>query len=352
MRRHLTRLAAIAAASLLTACNAPSAPRAQPTAQPAATPTSQPPAITSTEPWSFAGFEGEILRTTHYRIFTTADNQVLKQRIPLFLERALQHYRVAALTDPLNPLPLPTSSLDTYFMDSRPQWETLTTKILGPARDAALNIERGGFATRGIGVYFDIGLFDTLAVASHEGWHQFTQRTFRQPLPTYLEEGLATYMEGHRWIQATPVFAPWANPQRYDQLRAASTRDELFTLDELTTQSPQQLSGFGDDRILTYYAQVWALTHFLHEQHPQALDALLRDASAGRLAATLARNTTLSPRAAVNIVRSRRSPAVLHAYINTVTPAQLADDYAEFTRRLVATGSRNAIVQGNSPLAP
>ena len=342
---------AIAAALLLAACTTP-APTAT---RPAQTPRQHHPAPPTTvvierTPWTFAGNRGNTIRTPHYRIFTTASNTVLLDRVPAFLEQTIEHYRTAALEDPSIPLPLPARSLDTYFMDSRPQWEAITTRILGERRNAALNIQRGGFATRGIGVYYDIGLADTLAVAAHEGWHQYTQRTFRHRLPTTLEEGLATYMEGHTWHDGRARFKPWANLARYDQLRNAAAQERLLSLEELTASSPSHLAAFGDDRLLTYYAQAWALTHYLKLHHPRALDAILRDAAEGRLN----RRTNHALRELPPERRpTNHAAAVLAAYAaipEGITTAQLEQRLSSFTAQLIATGSRDRIAQGQRPV--
>jgi len=337
---------------ILNACSSPTPIASTPTGPPQTPRHAQPtPAVViERTPWSFAGNRGTTIRTPHYRIFTTASNTVLLDRVPAFLEQTIDHYRTAALEDPSIPLPLPARSLDTYFMDSRPQWEAITTRILGTRRDAALNIQRGGFATRGIGVYYDIGLADTLAVAAHEGWHQYTQRTFRNRLPTTLEEGLATYMEGHTWHHDNARFTPWANLARYDQLRSAAAEGRLLSLEELTASSPTRLAAFGDDRLLTYYAQAWALTHYLKHHHPAALDAILRDAAEGRLIRRT--NATIK-----NLPPERRpanhAAAVLTAYAalpEGITTAQLEQRLAAFTAQLTATGSRDRIAQGQSPV--
>ncbi len=302
--------------------------------------------IESVEDWSFGSASGQIIRTPHYRIFTTESQPLLVGRMPNFLERALEHYRAA-----ITPLPAPPIKLDTYFMDNRPQWVRLAQQILGPESENLTRIQRGGFATRGVGVFYDIGVFDTLSVAAHEGWHQYAQRTLRERLPIWLEEGIATFMEGHKWDGAEPAFLPWANVERFDQLRKAHAAGRLLALPDLLAASPLE-AGPGADALIDYYAQVWALVHFLIEAeegaYRPALRAILDDAADGRLNRTLL--VRLGRADAARAISTARGDGVLRAYVATPMDS-LAASYASFIDRIVAVGSRDRIVAGRSPLS-
>lgn len=306
-----------------------------------------------TEPWSFGGAEGQILRTPHYRVFTTEESPVLRDRVPRFLELALDHYRTSAVMG--DPLPVPPMRLDTYLMDNRAQWEGVTRRLLGSRAAPTLAIGRGGFATRGIGVYYDIGLYDTLAVAAHEGWHQYTQRTFKDPLPTWLEEGMATFMEGHRWQDGSPRLMPWANVQRYDTLRAAHAEGVLLSVRDLLYKRPADLTG-DPDTLLTYYAQVWALVHYLETgqggRYKPGLDRLLRHAAEGRLVRTLV-NRGLTRGESLRIVQARRTAGLLLVYVLDPVDERLdafEAGYASYVGRIVRLGGRDRIVQGLPPI--
>lgn len=304
------------------------------------------PQILSREPWRYTTAEGEILRTTNYRLYTTTQDKVIRDRLAGFLEHALMHYRTA-----VTPLPPPATKLDTYLMNNRPQWERITKQLMGPQAETLLKIPRGGYASRGFGVFYDIGLFDTLAIAGHEGWHQFTQKTFQEPLPVWMEEGLATYMEGHRWEQNTPIFRPWANVQRFDQLRKAANLGQLLTLEELLDSRPQDFLDSTDDKVLTFYAQLWGLTHYLAEsesgKYRASLERLVQDASAGRIAARLAE--ALGDRAGRSPLATRNGPAVFLTYFNPDLSAA-SEEYRRFLDDLVRTGSRSAVADGLSPI--
>ncbi len=351
------RPSASSAALLLCGCSS-SPPAHPPEASPAAA--SPSPAVVSprpasvvlsVDPWEFNGRSGKLIRTPWYRVFTTETNPAMIEAMPEFLEAALEHYTTAIAV-----LPRPAMKLDTFLMATRPQWVALTQQVMGVAAPTYLRIERGGFAAGGRALLWSIGPRDTLAIAAHEGWHQYTQRTFKQWLPAWLEEGIATYMEGfvpdprdpHR-----PTFSGWANVERFDQLRAAAGRGGLIPLPDLLRMSPQGLIDTSTERTLTYYAQVWALTHFLREhddgKHRAALAILVADAASGRLEKTL--TPKHGSQAAHRIVLSRGGPVVFQAYFDEDLDAAAAE-YARFVERVVSEGSRERIVAGRSPLNP
>lgn len=303
------------------------------------------PATVSREPWTFRGREGEIIRTTHYRIFTTVPNSILKDRLTLLIEEAMHRYRTA-ITD----LPAPPIRLDTYFMENRPQWEQVTRMILGQQADAISRIERGGFATRGIAVYFNIGLADTMTIAAHEGWHQYTQRTFRNKLPIWLEEGMALYHEGHRWEGSRPVFLPWANPERYDRLRASVTAGRFIPLTTLITMTPNDHLEGNTPTVLDFYAHAWAAAHFLVESPDlrPALEQILQDAAAGRLRTS--RTGHPQSRGFHGDNRSAQRPADPVLIYTGMDPQALDERYEAFVREIVRPGGRDRIISGRSPL--
>jgi len=304
----------------------------------------------TTEAWTFEDKEGIVVTTPHYRIYTTTTRQGLKDRIPKFMEAALMHYRSA-----LAPLPLPTSPLETYLLSNRPQWTRITQRLMGADAAIYLRIQRGGFAADGRAILYEIGPHDTYAIAAHEGWHQFTQRTFRNPLPIWLEEGLACYMEGFRWTQGDstlPNFMPWANIERFDELRSAARSERLLTLDQLTRTSPQELMANDADLALTYYAQLWALVHYLNEgeegRHRDSLRQVILDAQAGRLIERIRR--TSGGRAASIYASRRLAPGLLEGWFGEPT-AELNIKYRAFIADITRIGGKESIVAGRTPVS-
>lgn len=304
--------------------------------------------MTTSEPWSFDGDQGRLVRTAHYRLFLTGDDALMTAILPGFLERSLNRY-----TTELATLPKPTVKLDTFVMRDRKQWTSLMRRQLGPAAETYLVIARGGFTSGGRGLLWNVGLRDTLALAGHEGWHQYTQRVFRESLPPWLEESVAVYYEGFvldPLANSGDVLrpSPWANVARFDELRRAAHR--LLPLPTLLTTEPDALLARDDDA-LGYYAQLWALSLFLTQTtdaRRAGLATVLRDAGDGQLsmniAARLGQSNTPSPL------------ALWRAYFMSGSMDDSGDpltrdaaEFASFTADLLSTGAREAIAQGRDP---
>ncbi len=295
---------------------------------------------TKEQPWRFGDYAGRIVTTSNYRLYTTVSRHSMLERLPVFLERGLVHYRTA-----LGMLPEPPGRLETFLFETKNQWDAKTRQMLPDQAATFLMLGRGGFTTRGTSVLYYIGS-DTLAIAAHEGWHQYSQRTFRQQLPLWLEEGIATYMEGYlSHPDGLPKFHPWANLERYHALRDAVRADRLLPLSEILERPPQSFLETGKADLLVYYAQVWALTHFLAEgeggRYRPALEDMIADAAAGRLG-----GRSSSDRGAH--ASTRLGPPLLVQYFETDLEAFEAA-YIEFMRAITRTGGRESIVQGRSP---
>jgi hypothetical protein len=303
--------------------------------------------VESSEAWSYAGRPGRAIHTAHYRFYLTQTDPMMVNRLPLFMETAMSFYR-----NSFAGLPPPPGKLDTFLMATRGQWETLTRQLMGDNADTYLRIQRGGFASGGRGVFYDIGAADTLSIASHEGWHQYTQRTFAEPLPIWLEEGIATTMEGYRWENSGPVILPWSNTERFDQLRAAAAGGTLLPLATIFDTSPQELISVPTmaDAALTYYAQIWVLVHFLQEgedgKYRNGLQQCVNDAASGQLGDIL--RERLGDRAGRSTLVRRKGPGVAMAYFNADINV-LAQEYARFLEIVVRPGSRGPVVEGRSP---
>jgi hypothetical protein len=316
----------------------------------------------SIEAWTFEDKPGKLLQSDSYRIFTTTERPLLLERLPAFLELALEHY-----TSALGPLPRPAGQMESFLFANRPQWARMTQREMGDQADVYLQIQRGGFAARGRAILYDIGPMDTFAIAGHEGWHQYTQRTFKDHLPVWLEEGVATYMEGFRWessdgtvgspwtggpVGSRPRFMPWCNLERFEMLRRSVRSGSLMSLQQVTLSTPQELMSKGGDSALVFYAQAWAAVHFLNEggngAYRAAFKTLLTDASNGGLTAKIER--TLGGRAASMHRLRRPGVDILQVYTGK-TAEQLDAEYQEFITQVVKVGARQQIVQGKSPLA-
>lgn len=276
-----------------------------------------------------------MFRTPSYRLFTTVADDSLRDRLPVFVEAAGLQYRTAiALLSP------PSTALDTYVMSAHSQWQQVVTQLLGSRSDLIAGMSRGGFTLQGRSILYEIGPRDTFVLLAHEGWHQFVQASFRESIPIWLDEGLATWFEGHRWNGEVPLFTSRDNPDRQIALAKAVRANSLIPLDQLTNSTPQDWIARGGDWPLTYYAQVWALTRFLAEDpiRHEALSNILTLASRGQLRSELSRR--VGDRAAGIAMSRRVGPAVLEAFVNR-DPAALQRDYATFIESL-ALGDRDA----------
>jgi hypothetical protein len=155
---------------------------------------------------------------------------------------------------------------------------------MGNQAEAALRLEAGGYTVNGVTVCYNIGGLATLAVATHEGMHQFLYHRLANRLPLWTEEGMATTAEGMTVSGDRVRFTPDANPLRQSDLRKTILRKQWAPLGLLLRTNPKQLVATGRGSPLGYYAQVWALIHWLRNSPELAprLQRLLDDAAAGR----------------------------------------------------------------------
>jgi len=303
----------------------------------------------TSEAWTFEGRTGTLIRTRSFRLFTTMQPGRVVDILPEFMEAALDGYTSALL-----PLPRPAKPMDAFLMRTRDEWVTLTQQVMG--RDAApyLKIPRGGLTSNGKALLFDVGRArDTLMLAAHEGWHQYTQSTFKDALPMWLEEGMATYMEGFRQDRADPTrfaFLPWANMERFFALREASRRGRIVNLETLLNSTPQDLMAENSNAALQYYAQVWALTHFLNDaenaKYRPALHQMIKDAADGTLTATI--RAMRGGRAASSFAARRRGVDPLLTYIDMDLDV-LNKQYQDYVAWIVAPGNERVVSQGKVP---
>lgn len=298
--------------------------------------------------WTFQGASGMAYTTPHYRLLTTVDRPMVRDRLPGFAEASLSRF-VEAFPE----MPRPPGGLEVFVLESRPEWERYVGEVYGSeGLERYRGIERGGFTQHGRAVLWDIGVQDTLAILAHEGWHQYAQVVLHEPLPSWLDEGIAVWAEGFRWDvyhPDEPVFLPWANVERFDQLRAASSREGLMPLDQLLTAQPQELIRASSASTLTYYAQCWALAQYIMDDpgRRNSLGRLLEDAAAGRVMMRLERR--FGERAARSAVLRRSGIEVWQLYFGESIDAE-RESFEAYVHQLVAPGSKNRVVRGESPI--
>jgi len=259
-----------------------------------------------TQPWTFADQPGTVIGTPHFRLFTTVQDPVYQRLLARVLEAT--HDRMTLLNPNTHAAAAAAGGpgsgsdrlLDCYVFASRGQWESYTRARAGSNAPIYLQISAGGYCQEGVFAGYDIGREQTLSVVSHEAWHQYSWFAFKDRLPSWLEEGLATQNEAIEWqtsatgpnkkAEIMPVFRPELNWRRFSSLQTAVRGDRLWKLQDLLSTHAGQVIKMPQHRIDAYYAQLWSLVLFL-EQSPAyrpRLKALLADASAGKLTQALA----------------------------------------------------------------
>ena len=227
----------------------------------------------ATEPWLFNGVQGQRIETPNFEIYTTLENERLRSFLPRFYEASLDQYMTV-----FGELPPPPNPLTSFIFGDRRQWMNKTRMMLPEMSGSFETLGRGGYTYNAIAVLYDIDKYqwdrDTLALAAHEGWHQYAQVTFEHQLPPWLDEALATNFEGFRFRRGELYFSPSLNRERRYRLREAIRTDMLIPLHKLINRDPHEALAESKEALLTYYAQVWALGRFLTE----AEDGRYRDA--------------------------------------------------------------------------
>ena len=309
--------------------------------------------VVATKEWRWTSVQGLEVDTVHWTIRSSLRSAAFTGSLPAFYEAALRNYRTG-----LVPLPDPPRRLESCILGTREEWARYAEHVLGSDAAPYLKMGRGGFTSGGEAVLYDIGPRDTLSIAAHEGWHQYSQTTFRHALPVWLEEGIACFMEGFRQMPGAPepTFVPWRNPERYAELRTAARKGRMAPLRAVLEGSPQESLAQSRDAQLAYYAQVWALVHYLRDgeggRYRAGLERMLADAVSGDIPARI----KASP--AIHDDRGRSLALEAKAGIWLVL-VYLDDDYDRFERgydrfvgSLVESNAWDRVMRGESPLAP
>lgn len=230
-------------------------------------------------PWNTGYNSGVKLTSIHYNIYTTTSNRALLQYLPGFMEAAYENYhRISGLSA------RPTDKhMKIYMMGSKDEWQALTKHIFQKHSDIFMSIQAGGYCHEGICVFWDFGGLGTLAVASHEGFHQFLYHRMKNQLPMWLEEGLCTMAEGYNVHRDYVQFTPDRNTIRFSNLRAAIVQNLWIPIHKLLPMDGGDAIKEIPEAAVGYYGQLWALAKFLRSdpKYRQGLEKMLADAEAG-----------------------------------------------------------------------
>ncbi|HVT79598.1 MAG TPA: hypothetical protein VHM90_02985 [Phycisphaerae bacterium] len=264
--------------------------------------------------WYFGDHQGRMIRTDHYTVYTTVESNLFQHLLVRVLEST--HRRMAGLIGERGD----ARTLTCYVFASRGQWEAYTRARAGSNAPIYLQIASGGYSQEGIFAGYDIGREQTLSVVAHEAWHQYSWYAFKDRLPAWLEEGMATQNEAFEWEGTELVFRPEKNYRRTESLRLAMRNGGMWRLSELLSTHAGQVIGQPQAKVDAYYAELWSFVRFLEESpaYKPKLRTLLANAHAGLLAASL-EGTGVTPREIENFTEHWNAvagPVYLQKYID------------------------------------
>ncbi|MCH2147192.1 MAG: DUF1570 domain-containing protein [Phycisphaerales bacterium] len=218
----------------------------------------------SSTPWTFEGNEGVHIQTEYWNIYTTIQYEHIVDLLPSFYEELVGHYATV-----FGQLPYPNRRMDVFLFATQSQWRMKVQDMLGRDAEQWFGLGRGGLTIEGVAVLYDLDRRGrsrtTLRIAAHEGWHQYAEAIFQSELPTWLDEGIGTWMEGFRMRNGSIQFEPTSNWDRLSSLRKLVNAKRLTPLTEVMSSNPSALLSDSRSSLLGYYAQLWGLTSFLIE---------------------------------------------------------------------------------------
>ena len=297
-------------------CGAPKSQQTDP--RPAAAPQTQ----VHKEAWAWKGQNGTNVLTDGWNIKTTITYEHIVDSLPTFYESLLKHYSTV-----FGELPYPQERLNVFLFADEPQWQQKVVELLGDEACQWEGLGRGGLTIDGTAVLYHLDSRGrsraTFRIAAHEGWHQYAEAVLQDCLPTWLDEGIGTWMEGFRIRRGVLEFQPASNWDRLSTLRTIVASDRLTSLPSLLSSEPNTLLAQSRGALLGYYAQLWAFTSFIMEyndgQYRPALRRILTDALNGRLR------------------KPRRHAGWLLAF--TEDPTEMEEEYRSWIKAYVRPGN-------------
>jgi hypothetical protein len=210
---------------------------------------------------SQGGDTGVQLLTEHFDLRMTAQDAALREYLPTFLEDA--HTGYEAMVPPAKDS---SERLVVYLFDTRDQWARFTREFSPANAQTYLHILSGGYTDypTATAVAFDVHRDRTLALLGHEGMHQYLARHLPEPIPAWVNEGLATQWEAFDLNGQHPNFTPRRNYARRNDLRELIGEEgKLIPLADLLRMDAGAAVRGVQHGSRAYYAQIWSLVLFL-----------------------------------------------------------------------------------------
>ena len=241
---------------------------------------------TTRSAWTFGEAKGVKFVTPFWNIHTTIAVDSIVDSLPNFYADILDHYATI-----FGEFPYPQKNIDVFIFANEMQWQQKLKQMLGAQAEEWYSLGRGGLTVDGVGILYHLDFRSrsrvTLRIAAHEGWHQYAESVFIDCLPTWLDEGIGTWMEGFRIRNGKVRFTPSSNWDRLTTLRKIIAANRLDTLEYLLESDPSGILSTGRTNLLGYYAQLWAFTSFIIEfeqgKYMPGLHEMLTSALTGNL---------------------------------------------------------------------
>ena len=133
-----------------------------------------------------------------------------------------------------------------------------------------------------------------------------------------------------------------------------SRKGRLTPIREVLEGTPQSFLAVSRDAQLSYYAQVWALVHFLRDgedgRHRAGLERMLADAVDGRIGERIRASDALDSRGKRLASTAKTGIWLVTVYLEPDFD-RFAEGYDAFVRALVDANAWDRVMRGQSPLA-
>jgi hypothetical protein len=255
-----------------------------------------------------------VYESPHYRLHTDVSDTAA-------VERLLERMEVSYLGYARLIAPRAAPRLMELFVFA--QWDDFavyTRQTTGRDYKIYLSVGHGGYCIEDRFVCYFGNEPDVLAVAAHEGFHQYVYRHALTRLPPALEEGLATTFETTDRTQ---------NPRRQTALQQAFESDQLIPLATLVQSHAGDVAGQSVELNETFYAQCWALARML-ETDPvfsAAFKQMLTDITRGNLLHNIGRGTEYKPGRVIELLTQslhQNWPTIEQQYIAYIRASSLS----------------------------